>query len=68
MYFRVETEDVRKGQVVNLRFFAGFTAQETADVLGVSITTVEREWRYCRQWLFAQLKASGARGDVEREV
>ncbi len=52
---RLEEDDPRKGQIVNLRYFAGLTAPETAAALGVSVGTVEREWRYIRAWLFTQL-------------
>lgn len=55
---RLEAEDPRKGQVVNLRYFAGLTAQETAAALGVSIGTVERDWRFIRAWLRTELGES----------
>lgn len=51
----LESEDPRKGQIVSLRYFAGFSEQEVADVLGLSLSTIEREWRYCRRWLYTQL-------------
>jgi RNA polymerase sigma factor (TIGR02999 family) len=53
---RLEKDDPRKGQIVNLRYFARLTAAETALALGVSVGTVEREWRYIRAWLEFQLK------------
>ena len=46
-------------QVVELRFFAGFTGDETAKVLGVSPTTVDRRWRHARAWLYRQLSDGG---------
>ena len=52
---RLEADDPRKGQIVNLRFFAGLTGEEAATALGVSVTTVEREWRYIKTWLYTQL-------------
>lgn len=52
---RLEADDPRKGEIVNLRFFAGLTVEETAGILGVSRRTVEREWRYVRAWLYEQL-------------
>ena len=52
---RLEREDRRKGQVVNLRYFSGLTAPETAAVLGVSVGTVEREWRFIKAWLQTEL-------------
>ncbi|MFH1746915.1 MAG: sigma-70 family RNA polymerase sigma factor [Planctomycetota bacterium] len=48
---RLEVDDPRKGQIVNLRYFVGLTTEETAAALGVSVGTVEREWRYIRAWL-----------------
>lgn len=56
---RLEAEDPRKGQIVNLRFFAGLTAEQTAEALGVSLGTVEREWRFVRAWLYAELSDPG---------
>ncbi len=53
---RLEKDDPRKGQIVNLRYFARLTAAETAEALGVSVGTVEREWRYIRAWLEHQLR------------
>lgn len=43
--------DERKEEVVELRYFGGFTTQEVADLLGVAPSTVEREWRLARSWL-----------------
>jgi RNA polymerase sigma factor (TIGR02999 family) len=53
---RLESDDPRKGQIVNLRFFVGMTVEETAAALDLSVTTIEREWRYIRAWLENQLK------------
>ncbi len=52
---RLEADDPRKGEIVNLRVFAGLTTEETAKALGISPRTVEREWRYIRAWLYDQL-------------
>lgn len=56
---RLEEEDPRKGQIVNLRYFLRLTTVETAAALGVSVSTVEREWRYIRAWLECQLGGDG---------
>jgi RNA polymerase sigma factor (TIGR02999 family) len=61
---RLEADDPRKGQIVNLRYFAGFTAQETAAALGVSVGTIEREWRYIRTWLYTQLSEAPKAADA----
>lgn len=47
--------DERKGRLVELRYFGGLTAEESAEVLGVSLRTVEREWDLARVWLFRAL-------------
>jgi RNA polymerase sigma factor (TIGR02999 family) len=47
--------DHRKSQVVELRFFGGLSAEETAEVLGISQRTVHREWDLARSWLFREL-------------
>ena len=47
--------DASKAQVVKLRFFAGLTNQEAAQVLGVSEPTVKRHWAYARAWLFREM-------------
>lgn len=43
--------DQRKAKVVELRFFGGMTVSEVADVIGVSVSTVEADWRLARAWL-----------------
>lgn len=58
--------DSRKGQVVELRFFGGLTAQETAAVLNVSEETVLRDWKLAKAWLYRELQAPqhGSKPDV----
>jgi RNA polymerase sigma factor (TIGR02999 family) len=43
--------DERKAKIVEYRYFGGFTLEEVAELLGVSQSTVEREWRLARAWL-----------------
>ena len=45
----------RKAQVMTLRYFGGMTVPEVATALGVSVVTVERDWRLARAWLVGQL-------------
>jgi RNA polymerase sigma factor (TIGR02999 family) len=52
------TLDPRKAQVVELRFFGGLTADETASVLKVSSDTVLRDWKMARVWLLRELAGS----------
>lgn len=47
--------DPRRARVVELRFFAGLSVEETAEVLRVSADTVKRDWRLARAWLLAEL-------------
>ncbi len=47
--------DPRKVQVIEMRFFAGLSVTETAEVLKVSADTVMRDWRLARAWLLAEL-------------
>jgi RNA polymerase sigma factor (TIGR02999 family) len=56
----LETLDPRKAAVVELRFFAGLSIEETAAQLGVSPKTVSREWRLAKAWLFNELHPSDA--------
>lgn len=51
LILRLEKEDPRAAQVVRLRFFAGLSIAETANVLGISPATVKNEWAYARAWL-----------------
>ncbi len=47
----------RLAQTVECRYYAGYTESETAEALGVSIATVQRDWTKARAWLFQRLKA-----------
>ena len=51
--------DGRKSQIVELRFYGGLNAEETAEVLGISPRTVHREWDLARAWLFRELTVLG---------
>ena len=48
--------DLRKSQVVELRFFGGLSVEETAEVLKVSAETVMRDWRLAKVWLRRELQ------------
>jgi RNA polymerase sigma factor (TIGR02999 family) len=51
--------DSRKARVVELRFFGGLSVKETADVLEISPSTVDRDWELARTWLYCELKIRG---------
>lgn len=48
---RLSTVDARKAQVIELHFFGGLNREETAEALGVSLTTIERDLRVAKAWL-----------------
>jgi RNA polymerase sigma factor (TIGR02999 family) len=52
--------DPRAAELVKLRFFAGLTRQQAADVLGVSVATVDNDWVYAKCWL--QIELTGTAG------
>jgi RNA polymerase sigma factor (TIGR02999 family) len=52
---RLAERDQRQAQVMTLRYFGGMTVAEVAAALGVSVVTVERDWRLARAWLLHQL-------------
>lgn len=52
---RLEKFDARKSKLVELRYFGGLSAEETAQVLGVSEITVKREWLKAKAWLYNEL-------------
>ena len=56
---RLSAMNERQSQIVELRFFTGLSNEEIGEVLGVSLATVNREWRLSRAWLHSEL-----RGDV----
>ena len=49
------TLDAQHASIVELRFFGGLTIEETAQELGVSTSTIEREWRAAKAWLSGRL-------------
>ena len=58
--------DPRKSQVVELRFFGGLSVEETAEVLGLSVETIKRDWRVAKLWLSRELQPSGRPRSRER--
>lgn len=52
---QLEARDPRKARIVMLRFFAGLTSEEIAAALGISVPTVERDWRFAKAVLYSQI-------------
>jgi RNA polymerase sigma factor (sigma-70 family) len=47
--------DPQQARIVELRYFTGFTIEETAEALGISPATVKRDWTWARAWLYHRL-------------
>lgn len=47
--------DPQKARIVELRYFGGLSIEETAEVVGVSVPTINRQWRLAKAWLYSQL-------------
>jgi RNA polymerase sigma factor (TIGR02999 family) len=54
---RLAAHDSGLAQVVECRFFAGLTEEETAEATGASLRTVQRKWRHAKAWLYQELTA-----------
>lgn len=52
---RLATQSARTARLVELRFFGGMNATDIAEVLRISVPTVERDWRHARAWLIREL-------------
>ncbi len=52
---RVEQRDARLGEIVRLRFYAGLSIEQTAEALGISPRSVNRDWAFARAWLEREL-------------
>jgi RNA polymerase sigma factor (TIGR02999 family) len=57
--------DMQQGRIVELRFFAGLTIEDTSEVLGISPATVKRDWTTARAWLFRAM-TDGMAGEAPR--
>ena len=62
---RLSSLSPRLGQLVEYRFFGGLTHEEIAEVMGVSVRTVKRDWTRARTWLYEMLGPEDAEGGAE---
>src|SRR5436305_2113640 len=53
---KLSAKEPEKARLVELRYFAGLTGEQAADVLRISPTTADRHWAYARAWLGAQIR------------
>jgi RNA polymerase sigma factor (TIGR02999 family) len=56
---RLAARDSAKAKLVELRYFAGLTMPQVAELLGVSLATAERHWTYAKAWLLTELRPAG---------
>lgn len=61
---KLEVKDSRKSQIVMLRYFAGLTIEQTAEVLGVESRTVNRDWQFVKAWLHREMGGVEVAGDT----
>ncbi len=54
---QLHAADSRLAEIVQLRYYAGLSVEETAKIVGVSVTTLKRDWRFARAWLAERLGA-----------
>jgi RNA polymerase sigma-70 factor (ECF subfamily) len=54
------TRDPQQARIVELRFFSGLSIEETAEVVGVSPSTIKREWNFAKAWLAREMRALGS--------
>jgi RNA polymerase sigma factor (TIGR02999 family) len=57
---QLATDDNVAAELVKLRFFAGLTLRETAEAMGLSQRTAERQWAYAQAWLYDRLRRGGS--------
>lgn len=57
---RLQAENPRQAQIVELRYFAGFSVEEVARILDISPRSVKRDWREAKGWLFDEIQRSAA--------
>jgi RNA polymerase sigma factor (TIGR02999 family) len=61
---RLSDLDARQGRIVELRFFAGLSIEETAEVMSLSPASIKREWNTARAWLFREMTRNQAPRDA----
>jgi RNA polymerase sigma factor (TIGR02999 family) len=59
--------DLRKAELVKLRYFAGMTIEEAADAIGISTATAKRWWTYTRAWLYREISCDSAGEEKEKK-
>jgi RNA polymerase sigma factor (TIGR02999 family) len=52
---QLQAEDAHLAEIVQLRYYVGLSVEETACIVGISVSTLKRDWRYARAWLARRL-------------
>ena len=53
---KLAVEDPQQAQLAKLRYFAGLTFEEAAEILGISVATAKRHWAYAKAWLLHEVR------------
>jgi RNA polymerase sigma factor (TIGR02999 family) len=64
---KLAERDPMKARLVELRYFAGLTGEEAAQILGISARTADRFWVYTRAWLRREMEAADPNGKTEKK-
>ena len=59
---KLQAKDPRCAELVKLRFFAGLTRQQAAELLGISVATADNDWAYAKGWLKSELAKASRSG------
>jgi RNA polymerase sigma factor (TIGR02999 family) len=59
---KLARENPQQAEIVKLRFFAGLPLEEIGQILGISLPTVKRHWRFCRAWLHKEMHQTADSG------
>lgn len=62
---RLSALDMRQARIVEMRYFGGLTVEEIAEVLGISLATVHRDWVIAKAWLHGELKQQASLNDTD---
>ena len=62
---RLAAQDSRKAEVVKLHYFVGFSFEETAEALEISVPTAKRDWAYARAWLHEDIRRNSESRSAE---
>ena len=63
---RLQLQDPQKAELVKLRFFAGMTTEQAAELLRISRATAERYWSFARAWLYREITGGNDRGSAQQ--